>query len=503
VVIATLAVARGRGVAAPPGLLGFLIAAGLATAVLVVLLGATLVFRPEGVTATVDLGRAPSLFHLALACSLAAVFYTGIESVGRLVGEAREPDARVSRAAVLLVATAVALALGASAVALMAMPVHRGAGGGITTALAHGAPAGFAGAPLQGIAARLPLRVLATGMQSYLGLVAATGLVIAVAAAAGAAVRLVISLARHYQLPSAVVRADPRSGAPVVTTGLVGVAAAALLLPGLSSTDELRFLAALAVLGAMLAVTITQAGIIVLRWKEPDRHRPIRVRGNVRIHGRALPVPTMLCAVATAAAGVLALLLSTSATAVGVVWMAAGVAGSATYRRRHGLGLTDRRDRAIAARSGPEVEVEFRSILIPVNADQLRVPRDMIEVAAKLAAEQRAAIVLLIFLQIPLSEEIDVEIPDEEAVVSRLVEQARKVAAAYGIRVHATHLRTRDPAEAILAEARRRNAEIILLGATGRHRATFRGYARDAVTRQVVGESPVRVMFIQPEPSSR
>ncbi len=487
-----------RGIAAPPGLRAFLVGGGLVTAVLLVVLGA-LTFPPGRVASNLDLGRAPSLPHLALAFALAALAYTGIESISTLAGDARTP-ADLSRTARLLVAVAVLLACAVSLVAVMAMPVHR-VGGGYATALARHAPRGYAGDPLVGIAARLPLHVLSNGLQIYVGLVAATVLVIAGAAAAMTAARVVCSLARHYQLPARVAMTHPRYGTPVTANVLVACAAAALLFAGLLAADEPHLLGTLYVAGAMLAVTIVQISILVLRWREPHRHRAVMVRGNLTVRGRSMPVLVAIGVIATAAMSVVAFALSGPAGGIGAAWMGVGVAGYVAYRRRHRLSLTERRERVIVAETGPEIEVEFRSILIPINVDQATVPWDMIDIAARLAAEQRALIVLLTFTEIPLSEEMDIEIPDEQERVDRLADQARALGAQYGIRVHTTHLRTRDAAQSIVEEARHRQSEVILLGATGRERSTFHGYARDPITRRVAAESAVRVMFIQPEPS--
>jgi nucleotide-binding universal stress UspA family protein len=180
--------------------------------------------------------------------------------------------------------------------------------------------------------------------------------------------------------------------------------------------------------------------------------------------------------------------------------MGIGVAGYWAYRRHCGLDLRERRDPAVE--TGPGVEVAFRSILIPVNTDECDLPWDILEVAARLAGGQRARIVLFLVTEVPLSEEVDVEMPGLEERVGVLAGQARTFAEEYGIRVHATHVRTRDAAESILAEARRRSSQAILLGATGRRRADSRRFARDQVSRRIVAEAGVRVMFVQPEPTA-
>ena len=152
-------------------------------------------------------------------------------------------------------------------------------------------------------------------------------------------------------------------------------------------------------------------------------------------------------------------------------WCSA-LAGYAAYRRRLGL-IADRAD--AGARSppgrGPGVEVEFQTLLIPVNTAAATSPTDLVDVAAQLAAERRASLVLLAFTEIPLGEEMDMEIDDLDGVVERLAAAGRAIGKQYGIHVHTTHLRTRDPAESILAEATRRDSQVILLRAGGLQRA--------------------------------
>jgi nucleotide-binding universal stress UspA family protein len=71
------------------------------------------------------------------------------------------------------------------------------------------------------------------------------------------------------------------------------------------------------------------------------------------------------------------------------------------------------------------------------------------------------------------------------------------VADGYGVRLHATRVRTRTPAAAILADAASRNAEVIVLGATGLKPPSIRRRDWvDPVAREVARRATQRVMFI-------
>src|SRR6478752_2831831 len=137
----------------------------------------------------------------------------------------------------------------------------------------------------------------------------------------------------------------------------------------------------------------------------------------------------------------------------------------------------------------------FRSILIPVNTAQPELPCDMLDVAAYLATERRSSIVLLAFTEIPLWEEMDVELPGLDGHVEAMAKRARAIAARRGVGVTAP--RTRQPADLILREAQRRKAQLIVLGATGRSRTSHRALAHDAVTRRISDQARVPTMFIQ------
>lgn len=147
----------------------------------------------------------------------------------------------------------------------------------------------------------------------------------------------------------------------------------------------------------------------------------------------------------------------------------------------------------------PRPVAGFRSILIPVNTCQPELPADMVSVSAQLAAERRASIVLLAFTEIPLGEEMDLEVEGLDETVERLAATGRAVGDRYGIRVLTTHLRTRDPAESILSEANRRDSQAILLGAAGLQRSSVRRVAYDHAVRRIVAEARQRVMIVRPE----
>ena len=115
---------------------------------------------------------------------------------------------------------------------------------------------------------------------------------------------------------------------------------------------------------------------------------------------------------------------------------------------------------------------------------------ESIDLAARLAAERGATIVALRVIVVPLDCPIDADLPAEEAEADRLLDEARDRGRAYGVRTIDRIVRARHAGRAIVEEAERRQAEIVVLGAPrGRHREIF-GKTVDYVLKN----APCRVM---------
>src|SRR5438034_1363991 len=143
---------------------------------------------------------------------------------------------------------------GISIISLSALPVHETASGHFSTQLGTK----YENDPVLGIVSSLHLGSgLAQVMRYYVGVLAATILIIATNAGLIGISRLSWSLAAHRQLPSAFARLSSRYGTPYFTIVLFSVIAAILLAPG--QTD---FLGNLYSFGAMLSFTIAHISVI-------------------------------------------------------------------------------------------------------------------------------------------------------------------------------------------------------------------------------------------------
>ena len=86
--------------------------------------------------------------------------------------------------------------------------------------------------------------------------------------------------------------------------------------------------------------------------------------------------------------------------------------------------------------------------------------------AARLASERRARIVILHVLEVPLDRMLDADMPDREAAAYEVLDEAQALLEGYaGVRVVSRLERERSAGRAIVDEAARRDAEVIILGA--------------------------------------
>jgi APA family basic amino acid/polyamine antiporter len=228
----------------------------------------------------------------------------------------------------------------------------------------------------------------------------------------------------------------------------------------------------------------------VIRLRTRRRHEELifRARPNARIRGYDWPLFAVFGGLGTGIAWLVVVVQDAPTRYAGLGWLAIGFVVYAVYRRRvvHEPLLETVRAPALI---GPAIALEYRRILVPVVEGQES--EEAVDVACRLAAERRAQIVALRVIVVPLELPLDAELPEEEARADRLLGEARSLGELYGVAVIERLVRARHAGRAIVTEAERRNAEIVVLGAPRvRHGRKVFG---DTVTF-VLKHSPCRVM---------
>jgi basic amino acid/polyamine antiporter, APA family len=479
-VVALLAALNIRGLKESARLNLVLAIADLATQILLIVVGCVLVLDPSLLVHQVDLGVAPSWTQVVFALSVAMVAYTGIETVSNMAEEAKDPGHDVPKSVNLVLFAVLGVYAGISVVALSALPVTQDAHGHYSTLLGTK----FESDPVLGVVEQLGLsHVVTTGLKYYVGVLAATILLIATNAGLIGISRLSWSLAEHRQLPAAFSTLHARYRTPAFTIVFYSVLAALLIIPG--KTD---FLGNLYSFGAMLSFTTAHVAVVALRVKHPDRERPYRAPWNVRIRGYSIPLSSVLGAVGTFTAWVSVLILHGEARTVGLAWMVAGIALYVVFRRRSGLDLTTATKIERAARPPDFVALEYHSALVPIFGTD--VSARALRSAARFVGSD-ATIDAVYVIPVPSQLALDGPLDREEELGRNVLETARLIGKREGLHVRTTLLRTRNPGRTIVDEARRLRSQVIYLGTV--HAPTAER-ALGPTARYVLAERPCRVI---------
>ncbi|MBA2384659.1 MAG: universal stress protein [Actinobacteria bacterium] len=461
----------------------------LATQVLLVIVGFALVFSPDTLVDNVHWGIAPTWSNLALAVPVAMLAYTGVETVSNLAEEVRDPVRSVPNAYKLVALAVFAIYFTLPLIALSALPVEL-IDGELTTRLAlPPEEGGFANDPILGVVENLGLEgLLLDGAEIYVGVLAATILVIATNAGVIGASRITYSMSTYRQLPEVFRRLHPRFKTPwLALVVFAGVAPIGILLPG-----DVNFVGTLYAFGATFSFTVAHASIIRLRMLPArEEERVGRARPNLRIGGIDWPLFAIVGGLATAISFVVILLQNEATRWTGIGWILVGLIGYVAYRRRW-VGEPARATVKAPPAFGPALALEYRRLLVPVLPG--RASDDAFDVAASLAAERGAQIIAVNVIEIPLELPLSTETPELEEVADRELDEARAIGDSYGVNVIPRLLRGRSAGAAIVEEAERRDTEIIVIGAPrkeiGRRRRALFGETVDYVLKH----APCRVM---------
>jgi APA family basic amino acid/polyamine antiporter len=319
--------------------------------------------------------------------------------------------------------------------------------------------------------------------------------------------RHVYVLATNRQIPSWLGKLGPRS-TPYIAIVSAAVIALALAVPG-----DVRLLAGLYAFGATLAIAIAHLSVVRLRWTEPDRERPFRIPWEVTIRGRRLPVLAIAGAVLMILLWVTVIAFRGRARWVGGGWMLFGLIGYVIYRRVvEGTSLTQRVSVPEEALRKEVHEAEYENILVPIFGTDL--DDDIVGTAGRLAdaadepGEVPPKLEVIYVLDLPLTVPLDAPPPREQLeAAERALERARQVAEEYEtVEVETELVRARSVGAGIVEEARRRNAELIVMGGEPPTRggAVLGGIGGSRppevgeVTEYVLKKAPCRVLLTAP-----
>jgi APA family basic amino acid/polyamine antiporter len=465
--------------------IGIVVAAlDVLTQLLLLGLGFVLLARPDALTHGLNVGSSPSWHSLLFALPLAMLAYTGLETVANMAEEARSPGVDLPRSVFSAVALVVLVYVAIAYVGLSAFPVEHG-----TTQLGTR----WLKAPLIGITEALHGHLgsgVVAAVRGFVGVSGALILLASVATAVSGFGRLAYSLGEHGMLPRAFGRLGRRTHiAPESIVAAVVIAVALLVGVNAVAGRPVIFLASLFSFGVLLAFAAAQLAVLRLRVTAPDLARPYRVPLDIRVRGRALPLPTIVGLVATLAVFVIAMVTHPAARYAGPSWLLGGLVVFYLVRRARGEGLLT----AVVSPDEQElVEPELSRILVPMKIGLIG--EEMLATAIKLAQERGSTVEALHVIRVPLEGSLDMvrEVDEERAAES--LEEARALGAENGVDVFGETVRARSIGEAIVDEARKRDVDLIVLGSAPRWRRQSRFFS--PTVEYVLRRAPCEVLVV-------
>ena len=461
-----------------------------ATQALLVGIGFFLVFDLDTLTSNVDFGVAPTWSQFFIAIPIAMLAYTGVETVSNLAEEVRDPPRNVPNAYKLIALAVFAIYFTLPAIALSALPIFQQDGEFVTKLGLGPDEGGFTNDPVLGVVQNLGLDpgTLLDGLEIYVGVLAATILVIATNAGVIGASRITYAMASYRQLPLGFRRLHSRFRTPwlalVVFAGAIPILT---ILPG--QTD---FLGTMYAFGATLSFTVAHASIVALRYRRQDEEVAYRARPNFRFRGVDWPVFAVVGGLGTLLAWIVIVVQEPVTRWAGIGWLALGFVGYAVYRRQGlRLPLTET-VRAPAFVLGPSLTVDYRTVVVPVIRSNET--EEALVAASRLAAERGSRVAVVHVIEVPLDLPLDVRLLDAEEEADDILDNSVAFVESYGVRAVARLLRGRAAGPEIVAEAERRNAELVILGA--RRQSTARGRIFGRTVDYVLKHSPSRVAIV-------
>jgi APA family basic amino acid/polyamine antiporter len=450
----------------------------LVTQLLLVVLGLVFLFEGDDLSSGLELGSAPTWGDLAFALALAALAYTGLETVANYAAETLEPGRTLPRSLFAAVGAVVVLTF---LLGLVGVSVQDLGGD-------------WRRAPLVGMAAALD-EALPGAFVDVVRVLVATGGVIVLIATITTSIsgvgRLTHSLGQHAMLPRPFARLSARTLiAPAAILWSAGIAAILLVAANVGG-QEVRFLASLYSFGVLLAFVAAQLAVLQLRRTEPDLERPYRAPGNIRLSGVELPLPALVGVPLTLALWIAAVATHDAARIAGPLWLLAGAILFVAVRRAEGEGLMERVKPA-EADLVPEQEGVYGRILVPLKLGPIG--EEVLATAVRLAEERESAVEVLHVIRVPLSFDLDAPLPDSERQAEEALAEVREMAAEHGVEIEAKTIRARALGEAIVAEARDWNADLITLGSAPRWRRQSRFFS--PTVDYVLHKAPCEVMVV-------
>ena len=374
--------------------------------------------------------------------AMAMVAYTGIESMAQLSSEAKDPGKTIPRAIILAMVTLILMYLGISLVALSVLTPEM-----LSTK--------YLDDPISGIVAHLPY--IGKGLGPWIGILAATILIVAANAGLIGSSRLAFNMGEYFQLPRMFYKLHKKNQTPYISLCFFSTCAILILV---ASRGKLSFLADLYNFGAMLAFFCAHISLITHRIKYPNIKRPFQIKGNISIKGRKIPITAILGAISTFLVWVLVVMTKPDGRILGFFWIGLGLIMYFLYRNK----------RKISAFGQVEIEkikisevihTEIKNILIPTRG---HLGAETIEIGCKIAKMYNAQVTIIHVIEVPVMIPLTTHMGGKEKHSSQVLKKAEAIGLDLGVNINLKSIHARSAAKTILELVREKEYDLLLLG---------------------------------------
>jgi APA family basic amino acid/polyamine antiporter len=308
----------------------------LATQAILIILAMLFFFNPQIIIERI-VNYWPSPQDLLFGIAIAAIAFTGLETISQMAEETRKPEVRAPRALIIMTVVVLVVYAGISVSAFSTMtPIELVRDwstdpiAGIASKLSLGMVSPELAARLFQIPAEQALfRAMISGVQAFLpvlvAVLAATILLIATNAGLLGISRLSFSLSRFGAVPPIMGKVHQKFKTPYIAIIIFAAIAISLQSPGFFVPNMYSNLGGLYAFGSMMSFALAHASILALRVKRPDIERPFKLGWNLKIKGYEMPVTAILGLLGTSAIWVVVVVMQPYSRWVGFAWIGVGL----------------------------------------------------------------------------------------------------------------------------------------------------------------------------------
>jgi basic amino acid/polyamine antiporter, APA family len=123
----------------------------------------------------------------------------------------------------------------------------------------------------------------------------------------------------------------------------------------------------------------------------------------------------------------------------------------------------------------PAPEGVYEHILVPMKLGPIG--EEVLATAIKLAEERGCAVTAIHVIAVPMDKSLDAQMFEEEERAEASLAEAKLLAAEHGVTVEGKIVRARSLGEAIVEEAKREGADLIVMGSSPRWRRQSRFFS--------------------------